>query len=57
MNISSCEMEMVKSWGLGHFGLVDIAIQQNVCALVNLQEFFSQASTRMNDLGPQKKFM
>ncbi len=47
-------MELVKSWGLRHFGLVDIAIQQNVCALVNLQEFFSWTSTRTNDLGPQK---
>ncbi len=54
MNTNSCEMELVKSWGLGQFGLVDIAIQQNVCALVNLQECFSWASTRMNDLGPQK---
>jgi hypothetical protein len=46
-------MELVKSWELGHLGLIDIAIQQNVCALVNLQ-FFSHASTRVNDLGPQK---
>ncbi len=54
MNTSSCEMELVKSWGLGHLGLVDVAIQQNVCAPMNLQEFFSQASTRANNLGPQK---
>jgi hypothetical protein len=47
-------MELVKSWGLGHLGLVDVAIQQNVCAPMNLQEFFSQASTRANNLGPQK---
>jgi len=54
MNTSSCEMELVKSWGLGHLGLVDVAIQQNVCAPMNLQEFFSQANTRANNLRPQK---
>jgi len=47
-------MELVKSWGLGHLGLVDVAIQQNVCAPMNLQEFFSQANTRANNLRPQK---